>query len=48
MVFAGTVSALGVLMLLGALLEALVERLLGVDDIDVTVQRRTHRREGRS
>lgn len=48
MLVAAAVSMFGVLLLVGALFEACVERWLGVDDIEIKVQRRGRRQEGRS
>lgn len=40
MIVAAALSAFGVLLLVGALLEALVERALGVHDAEISIRRR--------
>lgn len=39
MVFAAAVSGFGLLLITGALVEAFIERALGVSDIEVSVRR---------
>lgn len=40
MIVAAALSAFGLVLLVGALFEALVERLLGVGDVEVSIRRR--------